>query len=173
MNWTGDFSLWLNVLAVVLILGFAVASMVCISGIANKKGMIIESRTHKRLSAAEVLYANLGLVALAVLLHFQIYNFSVVVAVFVAFILLSTKLSSGLSLEGAVIGAHLIAWDDMVSYKFTDNPDDSNIILVKIKAEHRQYVLVFDRSRREDIQKIFEEKNIAITEVSKELTREP
>ena len=87
---------WLSVLAFVLFLGFGTGALVCVSAVKKQSGIVIKSRLHHKLNISEVVYANLGLVGLVVLVYFKIYIFVPAVLMFVLFIVLSTRIQSGI-----------------------------------------------------------------------------
>lgn len=158
---------WIGVLAFVLFLGFATATMVCVSAIKKKSEIIIKSRIHRKLGSSEIILSNLGLILLAVLLYFRIYVFVPAILALVLFIMLSTRIESGLTKEGAVIGTKFIDWEFMKSYKLVDE-ENSNIITLKIRADRRQYVLVCERRDKDKIKKLFSDNKIRVTKVLKE-----
>ncbi len=158
---------WIGVLGFVLFLGFGTAVKVCISTIERQSGIIIKSRIKHKINNSEVIYANLGLVVLAVLLYLHYYVFVPALLAFVLFIVLSTRIKSGITKEGAIVGTAFIEWEFMKGYKLVDDPEDSNIVILKIRANRKQYVLICDRRDRHEIRKIFDEKKIKVTEVLK------
>ena len=91
---------WLSVLAFVLFLGFGTGALVCVSAVKKQSGIVIKSRLHHKLNISEVVYANLGLVGLVVLVYFKIYIFVPAVLMFVLFIVLSTRIQSGITEDG-------------------------------------------------------------------------
>lgn len=156
---------WIGVLGFVLFLGFATAVMVCVSSIKKQTGIVIRSRLHHRLNNSEVIYANLGLILFAVLLHFHIYVFVPAVLAFVLFIILSTLIQSGLTMDGAIVGTTFLEWEFMQSYKLVDYEDDSNIVILKVRANRKQYVLVCDRKDRYAIAELMDKNHVRVTEV--------
>ncbi|MGN0436830.1 MAG: DUF5673 domain-containing protein [Wujia sp.] len=156
---------WIGVLAFVLFLGFGTAVLVCISAIKRQSGIIIRSRLHRKLNSSEIIYSNLGLILLAVLLYFHKYAFAPAILAFVLFVVLSTRIKSGITEEGAIVGTKFIDWEFMKSYKLVNDEEDSNVIILKIRADRRQYVLVCDRQDKEEIREIFEENDVPKTEV--------
>ncbi len=158
---------WINVLAFVLFLGFGTATVLCVNAIKRKESIIIKSRLHHKQSRAEVIYANLGLVLIVVLVIYKIYEFIPALVLFVLFIVLSTRISSGLTEEGAVVGTTFIEWEFIKGYKLVDEATDSNIIILKIRANRKQYVLICNRSDRDAIRKLFEKNEVRETEVVK------
>jgi hypothetical protein len=157
--------IWIGVLGFVLFLGFTIAVIVCINAIKRSRDITIKSRLHHSFGSREVVYANLGLVAAVVLLAFRLYTFVPGVFMFVLFVVLSTRIKSGLTNEGAIIGTVFLEWDQMDSYKLVNDESDSNIIVLKIRANHKQYVLVCDREDRYIIAKTMKENYVRITEV--------
>lgn len=155
---------WIGVLGFVLFLGYATATAVCISAIKRQSEIIIQSRLHRKVNNTEIIYSNIGLVVLAVLLYFKIYAFVPAILAFVLFIVLSTRVKSGITEEGVMIGTKLIYWEFMKSYKLLDE-ENSNIITLKIRADRRQYVLVCEREDKDEIRRIFDENGVRITEV--------
>lgn len=159
---------WIGVLGFVLFLGFATAVMVCISAMKRQAGIVIKSRLHHKLNNAEVIYANLGLVLLAVLLYFHYYVFVPAVCAFVLFIILTTRVESGLTEEGAMVGTTFLEWEFMKSYKLVNEENDSNVIVLKIRANRKQYVLVCDRRDRHAIADLMEKHHVRVTEIQEQ-----
>lgn len=159
---------WIGVLAFVLFLGFATATFVCVAAIKRKSQIKIKSRLHRKLASSEVIFTNVGLIFLAVLLYFRIYSFAPAILALVLFIVLSTKIESGLTEEGAVIGTKFIEWEFMKSYKLVDE-ENSNIVTIKIRADRRQYVLVCERRDIEAIKSMFSKNGIRRTKVMQNL----
>lgn len=155
---------WINVLGFVFFLGFATAGYVCILAIKRQEGIVIKSRLHHRVNKSEVIYANAGLVVFAVLMYFHYFVFAPAVLAFVSFIILSTRIQSGVTEEGALVGTTFIEWEFMKSYKLVDDPSDSNIIILKIRANRRQYIMVCERRDRFEIAKIFDAHDVAVTQ---------
>lgn len=160
---------WIGVLGFVMFLGFATAVGVCISAINRQEGIIIKSRLHAKLNSAQVIYANVGLIVLVVLIYFHFYVFVPAVLAFVLFIVLSTMIKSGITDSGVIVGTALIEWEFMKSFKLVNDETDSNIIILKIRANRKQYVLVCDRRDRQRIREIFEMNGVKTTEVVKKM----
>ncbi len=156
---------WIGVLGFVLFLGFATAVMVCIAAIKKQSGIIIKSRLHHKLNNSEVIYANLGLVLLAVLLYLHFYVFVPAILAFVLFVILTTRIQSGLTDEGALVGTTFLEWEFMRSYKLVDDANDSNVIILKIRANRKQYVLVCDRRDRHEVAELMNKNHVKTTEV--------
>lgn len=157
---------WIGVLAFVLFLGFAIAVYSCVNAIKRNPGIIIKSRLHQSFGCREVIYANLGLVAVVILLIFKLYIFVPGALMFVLFVVLSTSVKSGLTEEGALVGTDFLEWEQMDSYKLVNDASDSNIIILKIRANHKQYVLVCNREDRYEISELMRGKKVKTTEVN-------
>jgi hypothetical protein len=157
--------IWIGVLGFVLFLGFTVAVIVCVKAIKRSEDIKIKSRLHQSFGTREVVYANLGLVAVVVLLVFHLYTFVPGAFMFALFVVLSTHIKSGLTDEGAIIGTVFLEWDQMESYKLVNDETDSNIIILKIRANHKQYVLVCNREDRYRIADTMRTNYVRITEV--------
>ena len=158
---------WIVVLAFVLFLGFGTAVMVCINAIKRQSGIIIKSRIKRKLNSSEVILANLGLIVFLVLVYFRFFLFVPAVLSFVLFIVLSTQIKSGITENGAVVGTTFIDWEFMDGYKLVNDEGDINVVILKIRANRRQYVLVCDRKDRKAIDKIFKENYVSQTQVIK------
>jgi hypothetical protein len=157
--------IWIGVLGFVLFLGFTIAVMVCTKAIKRSADITIQSRLHHSFGSREVVYANVGLVVVVLLLVFRLYTFVPGGIMFVVFVLLTTRIKSGITEDGAIIGTTFLTWEQMESYKLVNDETDSNIITLKIRANHKQYVLVCDREDRYKIAKIMRENYVRITEV--------
>ena len=158
---------WIGVLAFVLFLGFGTAVMVCINAIKRQSGIVIKSRIKHRLNGSDVIIANLSLVVFVVLMYFHLFLFVPAILAFVLFIVLTTQIQSGLTDEGAVVGTTFIDWEFMDGYKLADDGDDSSVIILKIRANRRQYILICDRQDKEVIHKLFEDNYVNQTKVIK------
>ena len=141
--------------------------MVCINAIKRQSGIIIKSRIKRKLNSSEVILANLGLIVFLVLVYFRYFLFVPAVLSFVLFIVLSTQIKSGITENGAVVGTTFIDWEFMDGYKLVNDEGDINVVILKIRANRRQYVLVCDRKDRKAIDKIFKENYVSQTQVIK------
>lgn len=163
---------WLTILGGVLFLGFATATFVCYQAVKKQSEIVIASRLHHKLNSAEVIYANLGIVVLGVLLFYKQYTFVPAVFMFVIFIIMTTCIKSGITEEGVIVGTTFLDWEFMKGYKLVDSPGDSNIIILKIRANRKQYVLVCDRKDRVEIANLFREHGVRVTEVMSDSKKE-
>ena len=150
----------MGVLAFVLFLGFGSGVLVCISAVKRQAGIIIKSRLHHKLNNSEVIYANLGLVGLVVLVYFKIYIFVPAVLMFVLFVVLSTRIQSGITRDGVLVGTTFIEWEFMRSFLLENQGEDSNVIVLKIRANRKTYILVCNREDRFTIDEIFQRHNV-------------
>lgn len=155
---------WIGVLGFVLFLGFFIAILVCISAMKRKSEIIIKSRLHHKLGMNEIVYANIGMVLLVVSVAFKFYTFVPGLLAFVGFVVLTTRVQSGLTEDGAIIGTVFVEWEYMKGYKLINDEDDSNIIILKIRANRKQYVLVCDRGDRHKITELMKENNVKVTQ---------
>ena len=151
---------WLSVLAFVLFLGFGTGALVCVKAVKKQSGIVIKSRLHHKLNISEVVYANLGLVGLVVLVYFKIYIFVPAVLMFVLFIVLSTRIQSGITEDGVLVGTTFIEWEFMRSFLLENQGEDSNVIVLKIRANRKTYILVCNREDRFAIDEIFRKNNV-------------
>lgn len=154
---------WIGVLAFVLFLGFFTALCVCVGAVKRQSGIVIASRIRRKSANGEVIYANIALIILVGLVYFKLYTFVPAVLAFVAFIIMSTRIKSGLTQEGAIVGTTFLEWDDMKSYKLVDDKEDSNIVTLKIRANRKQYVLVCDRRDRGKIAELMKSNYVETT----------
>ena len=122
--------------------------------------IVIKSRLHHKLNISEVVYANLGLVGLVVLVYFKIYIFVPAVLMFVLFIVLSTRIQSGITEDGVLVGTTFIEWEFMRSFLLENQGEDSNVIVLKIRANRKTYILVCNREDRFAIDEIFRKNNV-------------
>ena len=66
-----------------------------------------------------------------------------------------------------MVGTTFIDWEFMDGYKLVNDEGDINVVILKIRANRRQYVLVCDRKDRKAIDKIFKENYVSQTQVIK------
>ncbi len=158
---------WLNVLAFVLALAFFFAVLICVRAVRRAGEILIRSRLHRGLHLSEVIYANAGLLLVLLLVILKLYSFVPAALLFVLFVVLSTRIESGLTAEGVLVGTTFAEWDFVKGFKFTDDETDSNIVILKIRANRKQYVLVCNREDREKIRELFQKNHVRETEVMK------
>lgn len=151
---------WLSVLAFVLFLGFGTGVLVCVAAIKKQAGIIVKSRLHQKVNSLEVVYANLGLVGVAVLVFFHLYTFVPSLLAFVVFVVLSTRIQSGITEEGVLVGSTFIDWEFVKSFTLENQGEDSNVIVLKIRANRKTYILVCDRADRFAIRELFDRNGV-------------
>ena len=81
----------------------------------------------------------------------------------VLFIILQTKIQSGITEDGALIDTTFIEWEFMKSYKLQYVEDEDSTIILKIRANRKQYVLVCNREDKKKIEKIFNDNMVKVT----------
>ncbi len=158
-----DWKYWITILGMVLFLGFGISVWLCISAIKRQEEIIIASRLHHRMSGYEIIMANVGLIFAVVMIAFRYYIFMPAVICMVLFIILQTKIQSGITESGVLIDTTFIEWEFMKSYKLVYDENDGSTIILKIRANRKQYVLVCNREDKKKIEEIFNGNNIKIT----------
>lgn len=159
--------IWIGVLAFVLFLGFGTADAVCINALKRQSDIVIKSRIKHRVNGSDVIIANLSLIVFGILIYFHLYTFVPAILAFVLFIVLSSQVKSGITGDGAQVGTTFIGWKSMEGYKFHDDPEDTNVIILKIRANGRQYILVCDRADRAVIKAALDRNYVNPTRVIK------
>lgn len=153
---------WIKVLAFVLFLGFGTAVIVCVNAIKRQSQIIIASRLRHKTNRTEIIYANLCLVAIGILAYFNYYLFVPALMLLALFIVLSTRVVSGITNGGILIGTTFLEWEFIKGYKIIN--DDINTITLKLRANKKQYVLICDKSDRSQVEKLLKNNNIKRTE---------
>ena len=152
--------IWLGVLAFILFLGFGTGVLVCMAAIRRQSEIMIKSRIRHKLNISEVVYANLALAGMVVLVFFHLYPFVPAILMFVLFIVLSTRIQSGITHEGVLIGSTFVEWEFIRGYTLENQGEDSNVIVLKLRANRKTYILVCNREDRFAIDEIFQEHRI-------------
>ena len=147
----------------VLFLGFCISVWLCISAIKRQEEIIIPSRLHHRVSGYEIIMANVGLIFAVIMIIYHYYIFLPAVICMVLFIILQTKIQSGITEDGALIDTTFIEWEFMKSYKLQYVEDEDSTIILKIRANRKQYVLVCNREDKKKIEKIFNYNMVKVT----------
>ena len=163
-----DWRLWITILGFVLFLGFGISVWLCVSAIKKQESIVIPSRLHHRMSGYEIIIANVGLVFAVIMIVFQYYIFLPAVICMVLFIILQTKIQSGITEEGALIDTTFLEWEFMKSYKLVYDENDGSTIILKISANRKQYVLVCNREDKKKIEKIFTDNKVKVTKTINE-----
>ncbi len=158
-----DWKYWITILGMVLFLGFGISVWLCISAIKRQEEIIIPSRLHHRVSGYEIIMANVGLIFAVIMIIYHYYIFLPAVICMVLFIILQTKIQSGITEDGALIDTTFIEWEFMKSYKLQYVEDEDSTIILKIRANRKQYVLVCNREDKKKIEKIFNDNMVKVT----------
>lgn len=158
-----DWKYWITILGMVLFLGFGISVWLCISAIKRQEQIIIPSRLHHRMSGYEIIMANVGLIFAVIMIIYHYYIFLPAVICMVLFIILQTKIQSGITEDGALIDTTFIEWEFMKSYKLQYVEDEDSTIILKIRANRKQYVLVCNREDKKKIEKIFNDNMVKVT----------
>ena len=158
-----DWKYWITILGMVLFLGFGISVWLCISAIKRQEEIIIPSRLHHRVSGYEIIMANVGLIFAVIMIIYHYYIFLPAVICMVLFIILQTKIQSGITGDGALIDTTVIEWEFMKSYKLQYVEDEDSTIILKIRANRKQYVLVCNREDKKKIEKIFNDNMVKVT----------
>lgn len=158
-----DWKLWITVLGFILFLGFLISVGLCVSAIKKQEDIIIASRLHHKMSGYEIIIANIGLIFAVVMIAYRYYIFLPAVICMVLFIILQTKIQSGITEDGALIDTTFIEWEFMKSYKLQYVEDEDSTIILKIRANRKQYVLVCNREDKKKIEKIFNDNMVKVT----------
>lgn len=140
------------ILALVVFVVLATMSAIGIVVLKRQKAICVESRLGASSSVSELINVNIGLLLVALLVWFREYLLIPPVLMYIIFIMISTRIRSGLSEEGAFIGLTFLDWKHMEGYKFVN--DSLNTFKVKLRANHRQYVLECDKEYRPQVEKL-------------------
>lgn len=149
---------WLNVLAIILFLGFTTAAMIAFSTVDKQKEITVHSRYGRQTGPLEILYVNAALLGIGFMLHTHSYRFLPALLSFVLLIFLNSRMQSGISPIGVFIGTTHLDWSKIKSYKIIN--DEISTIQVRVFANKKQYVLRCDKEQRSQIDTYFSQHNI-------------
>ena len=155
---------WISVLGFILFLAYAISVVLCISAIKRQSEIVIASRIHHKVTGYEIIVANIVLIGAVVMIIFHYYIFMPAVICIVLDIILQTKIVSGITDEGALIDTTFIDWEFMKSYKLQYDENEDSTIILKIRANRKQYVLICEREDKKRIEEIFARNNVKVTE---------
>lgn len=144
------------VLAAALTLGFGTIGIISCVVLHRQKMIIIESRLGKSSSVSEIINVNVALVGIAMSVWFRYYIFILPLLMYIFFIVITTRIRSGLSEEGMFVGLTFIAWEHIEGYKFVN--DNINTIKVKLRANKRQYVIECEKEQKEELEDLVRRK---------------
>ena len=143
----------LNGLAIILFLGFGMASVIVFSTIDKQKDITVLSRYGRNTEPLDILYVNIGLLLVAVMIVMHSYRFLPALLVFLLWILLNGRTQSGVAPAGVFIGSTFIGWDEMTAYRIIN--DDISTIKVLIYSREKCYVLRCDKEKRKEVEDYF------------------
>ncbi len=146
--------MWIYIIAGILFFGFFTSTIIGIVIVDKQKTIKIDSRLGRSTNAIEIISVNVSLLLIAFFIYIKYYIFMPAIVFFVVFVLISTRVESGISDEGIFVGMTFVEWDNVNSYKIIN--DDITTLTVKIRANKRQYVFRIDKSRRAEIEDILE-----------------
>ncbi len=150
------------VLSVALTLGFGTIGIISCVVLHRQKSIIIESRLGKSSSVSEIINVNIALVGIALSVWFQYYIFIPPMLTYIFFIVITTRIRSGLSEEGMFVGLTFIDWEHIEGYKFVN--DSINTIKVKLRANKRQYIIECDKEQKPQLEQLVRSKRKELPE---------
>ena len=148
----------LNAIAIILFLGFGMASFIAFSTIDKQKEINIPSRYGRHTQPLDIVYVNVGIILVAVMLAFHSYRFLPALVVFLFLILLNSRMQSGIAPLGVFIGTTFLAWDDIKEYRIVN--DEISTVKVLVYSNQKCYVLRCDKTCRMEIESYFEDNHI-------------
>lgn len=149
---------WLNVLSIILFLGFGTAAMIAFSTIDKQKEITVSSRYGRQTGPLEIVYVNVALLLVAYMLYSHSYRFMPAILVFVLLIFFNSRMQSGIAPIGVFIGTAYLDWNKIKSYKIVN--DEISTIQIRVYANKKQYVLRCNKEERAQAEAYFVEHNI-------------
>lgn len=150
--------IWLNILSVILFLGFGTASMIAFSMIDKQKEITIASRYGRQTGPLEIVYVNVALVLTAFMLYQHSYRFLPALLAFILLIFFNSRMQSGIAPIGVFIGTTCLEWDRIEAYKVMN--DEISTVQIRVYANSKQYVLRCDKEKRAEAESYFTEHGI-------------
>ena len=135
-----------------LTLGFGTIGIISCVVLHRQKSIIVESRLGKSSSVSEIINVNVALVGIAMSVWFRYYIFVPPLLMYIFFIVITTRIRSGLSEEGMFVGLTFIEWEHIEGYKFVN--DNINTIKVKLRANKRQYIIECDKEQKNELEEL-------------------
>ena len=148
----------LNGLAIVLFLGFSTGALIVFSTLDKQKEITIRSRYGRHTGTWEIIYVNVALLLVAYTLVSHRYRFLPVLVAFVVWIVLLSRIQSGISPQGVFIGTTFLEWEQMKAYQITN--DEISTIQLLIFVNRKQYVMRCSKEDRKQIEAFFTEHQI-------------
>ena len=153
------------VIAGALTLGFGTIGIISCVVLYRQKKIIIESRLGKSSSVSGIMNVNIALIGLALSVWFRYYVFVPPLCMYIFFIVITTRIRSGLSEEGMFVGLTFIDWEHIEGYKFVN--DNINTIKVKLRANKRQYIIECEKEQKAQLEALVRSKLKEIKETDK------
>lgn len=144
-------------MAIILALGFFTADIIAIIILDKQKTIVVYSRMGRQTNPVEIINVNVALLLIGYFIYIKYFVFMPAIVCFVVFIILSTRVQSGMSEEGIYVGLTFIEWDKVKSYKIIN--DDISTFMIKLRANKRQYVFRCDKVKRSEIEDILHAHN--------------
>lgn len=144
------------VLSGALTVGFATIGIISLIVLNRQKKIIVESRLGKSSSVSEIINVNVSLVGVAMSVWFHYYVFIPPLLMYIFFIVITTRICSGLSEEGMFVGLTFIDWEHIEGYKFVN--DNINTIKVKLRANKRQYIIECEKEQKAEVEQLVRRK---------------
>lgn len=135
-----------------LTLGFGTIGIISCVVLHRQKSIIVESRLGKSSSVSEIINVNVALVGIAMSVWFHYYIFVPPLLMYIFFIVITTRIRSGLSEEGMFVGLTFIDWEHIEGYKFVN--DNINTIKVKLRVNKRQYIIECDKEQKNELEEL-------------------
>ena len=139
-----------------LTVGFATIGIISLIVLNRQKKIIVESRLGKSSSVSEIINVNVSLVGVAMSVWFHYYVFIPPLLMYIFFIVITTRICSGLSEEGMFVGLTFIDWEHIEGYKFVN--DNINTIKVKLRANKRQYIIECEKEQKAEVEQLVRRK---------------
>ena len=92
--------MWIYALAVILALGFFTADIIAIIILDKQKTIAVYSRMGRQTNPIEIINVNLALLLVGYFIYIKYFVFMPAIVCFIIFIILSTRVQSGMSAEG-------------------------------------------------------------------------
>ena len=144
------------VLSIALTIGFGTIGIISCVVLHRQKRILVESRLGRSSSASEIINVNIALAGIAISVWFQYYIFIPPMLAYIFFIVITTRICSGLSEEGMFVGLTFIDWEHIEGYKFVN--DNINTIKVKLRSNKLQYFIECDKEQRADVEELVRRK---------------
>lgn len=150
----------LNALAIILFIGFGMASFIAFTTIDKQKEITIMSRYGRQTEPLEILFVNIGLLLVAGMLTFKTYRFLPALVMFVLLIFLNSRVKSGVSPAGVFIGTAFLPFDRIEGYRVVN--DELSTIRVLVYANQKCYVLRCEKEQRRQLELLFKKNGISM-----------